>query len=188
MPLFCTRDADPNSCPPERKPCPLKTVRLGMASFILYIVLVHTTIRTIVHIWAYHRSYYCPYMVVQPFILLSLYRHTNVDTTNIVHIWTVLGTHLFDFPFLLPHTHTHTHSSLEGIGNFQSLEELILDNNDLTDDSLTLPTLPHLHTLTLNKNHVSSIWEAWVFTQAPSPSFPLFPFPLSFLSPLPSLL
>jgi len=47
-------------------------------------------------------------------------------------------------------------SSLEGLDNFQSLEELILDNNNLMDDSLTLPNLPNLHTLTLNKNHVSS--------------------------------
>lgn len=44
--------------------------------------------------------------------------------------------------------------SLEGLSAFRSLEELILDNNLLGDD-LVLPGLPHLHTLTLNKNRIS---------------------------------
>ncbi|KAL1780680.1 leucine-rich melanocyte differentiation-associated isoform X1 [Sigmodon hispidus] len=44
--------------------------------------------------------------------------------------------------------------SLEGLSAFRSLEELILDNNLLGDD-LVLPRLPHLHTLTLNKNQIS---------------------------------
>lgn len=44
--------------------------------------------------------------------------------------------------------------SLEGLSAFRSLEELILDNNLLGDD-LVLPGLPHLHTLTLNKNQIS---------------------------------
>ena len=48
------------------------------------------------------------------------------------------------------------HSSLIGLEQFSVLEELILDNNELTDGSLTLPQLSHLHTLTLNKNHVST--------------------------------
>ena len=45
--------------------------------------------------------------------------------------------------------------SVAGIEQFSCLEELVLDNNELTDPSLTLPLLPRLHTLTLNKNHVS---------------------------------
>lgn len=45
--------------------------------------------------------------------------------------------------------------SVVGIEQFSCLEELVLDNNELTDSSLTLPLLPRLHTLTLNKNQVS---------------------------------
>ena len=45
--------------------------------------------------------------------------------------------------------------SLAGVEQFSCLEELVLDNNELTDSSLSLPLLPRLHTLTLNKNHVS---------------------------------
>ncbi|NWH66417.1 LRMDA protein, partial [Geococcyx californianus] len=44
--------------------------------------------------------------------------------------------------------------SLEGLKTFTYLEELILDNNLLGND-LLLPRLPHLHTLTLNKNQIS---------------------------------
>ncbi|NXC80100.1 LRMDA protein, partial [Cercotrichas coryphoeus] len=44
--------------------------------------------------------------------------------------------------------------SLEGLKTFSYLEELILDNNQLGND-LLLPRLPHLHTLTLNKNQIS---------------------------------
>ncbi|NXG54942.1 LRMDA protein, partial [Hemiprocne comata] len=44
--------------------------------------------------------------------------------------------------------------SLEGLKTFSYLEELILDNNRLGND-LLLPRLPHLHTLTLNKNQIS---------------------------------
>uniref|UniRef100_A0A4W3HVP8 Leucine rich melanocyte differentiation associated n=1 Tax=Callorhinchus milii TaxID=7868 RepID=A0A4W3HVP8_CALMI len=44
--------------------------------------------------------------------------------------------------------------SLEGLEAFSCLEELILDNNLLTND-LQLPRLPHLHTLTINKNQIS---------------------------------
>ncbi|XP_028614414.1 leucine-rich melanocyte differentiation-associated protein isoform X3 [Grammomys surdaster] len=46
--------------------------------------------------------------------------------------------------------------SLEGLSAFRSLEELILDNNLLGDD-LVLPGLPHLHTLTLNKNQITDL-------------------------------
>nr|XP_013012412.1 leucine-rich melanocyte differentiation-associated protein isoform X1 [Cavia porcellus] len=46
--------------------------------------------------------------------------------------------------------------SLEGLSAFGSLEELILDNNLLGDD-LTLPGLPQLHTLTLNKNQITDL-------------------------------
>ncbi|KAM3834789.1 LOW QUALITY PROTEIN: leucine-rich melanocyte differentiation-associated protein [Vipera latastei] len=44
--------------------------------------------------------------------------------------------------------------SLEGLQAFSCLEELILDNN-LLQNSLRLPSLPHLHTLMLNKNQIS---------------------------------
>ena len=44
--------------------------------------------------------------------------------------------------------------SVVGVEQFSSLEELVLDNNELTDAALTLPLLPRLHTLTLNKNQV----------------------------------
>ncbi|NXF01872.1 LRMDA protein, partial [Smithornis capensis] len=44
--------------------------------------------------------------------------------------------------------------SVEGLKTFIYLEELILDNNLLGND-LLLPRLPHLHTLTLNKNQIS---------------------------------
>lgn len=50
----------------------------------------------------------------------------------------------------------NVHRSLQGVEKFLMLEELVLDNNQLTDDSLSkIPSLPHLHTLTLNKNNVS---------------------------------
>ncbi|XP_070608114.1 leucine-rich melanocyte differentiation-associated protein [Erythrolamprus reginae] len=46
--------------------------------------------------------------------------------------------------------------SLEGLEAFSSLEELILDNNLLQSD-LRLPSLPHLHTLMLNKNQITEL-------------------------------
>ncbi|XP_069741572.1 leucine-rich melanocyte differentiation-associated protein isoform X2 [Narcine bancroftii] len=46
--------------------------------------------------------------------------------------------------------------SLEGLEEFICLEELILDNNLLRSD-LQLPGLPHLHTLTINKNQISEL-------------------------------
>ncbi|KAG8186799.1 hypothetical protein JTE90_010693 [Oedothorax gibbosus] len=42
--------------------------------------------------------------------------------------------------------------TLENLELFPYLEELILDNNDLNDLASFIP-LPHLHTLSLNKNH-----------------------------------
>ncbi|XP_025028897.1 leucine-rich melanocyte differentiation-associated protein [Python bivittatus] len=47
-------------------------------------------------------------------------------------------------------------TSLEGLQTFSSLEELILDNNLLQND-LRLPNLPHLHTLMLNKNQITEL-------------------------------
>uniref|UniRef100_A0A2P2I3W2 Leucine-rich repeat-containing protein C10orf11 homolog n=1 Tax=Hirondellea gigas TaxID=1518452 RepID=A0A2P2I3W2_9CRUS len=41
--------------------------------------------------------------------------------------------------------------SLDGLVRFPYLEELILDNNRLTDD-VTWPSMPHLTTLSINKN------------------------------------
>ncbi|XP_054098262.1 leucine-rich melanocyte differentiation-associated protein isoform X3 [Callithrix jacchus] len=52
--------------------------------------------------------------------------------------------------------HSLNHRSLEGLSAFRSLEELILDNNQLGDD-LVLPGLPSLHTLTLNKNRITNL-------------------------------
>lgn len=46
--------------------------------------------------------------------------------------------------------------SLAGLQMFLELEELIVDNNQLGND-LRLPRLPHLHTLTLNKNQLTDI-------------------------------
>lgn len=47
--------------------------------------------------------------------------------------------------------------SLKGLEAFTHLEELVLDNNQLSD-SLIFPSLPHLHTLSLNKNLVRLIY------------------------------
>ncbi|XP_038639121.1 leucine-rich melanocyte differentiation-associated protein isoform X2 [Scyliorhinus canicula] len=46
--------------------------------------------------------------------------------------------------------------SLEGLEEFICLEELILDNNLLRND-LKLPRLPHLNTLTINKNQITEL-------------------------------
>jgi len=47
-------------------------------------------------------------------------------------------------------------SNLSGLHKFTNLEELILDNNQL-DDSLRLPYLPQLRTLSLNKNKIKDL-------------------------------
>lgn len=46
--------------------------------------------------------------------------------------------------------------TLNGLNMFENLEELILDNNQLGDD-LEITFLPHLHTLTLNKNRIANL-------------------------------
>ncbi|XP_068909601.1 leucine-rich melanocyte differentiation-associated protein isoform X1 [Tenebrio molitor] len=46
--------------------------------------------------------------------------------------------------------------TLRGLEGFPLLTELVLDNNQLTD-TLVLPYLPHLHTLSLNKNNIVDI-------------------------------
>ncbi|CAH3143847.1 unnamed protein product [Pocillopora meandrina] len=46
--------------------------------------------------------------------------------------------------------------SLNGLYSFEKLEELILDNNQLGDD-MDFPEMPHVHTLTLNKNKIVSL-------------------------------
>ena len=48
--------------------------------------------------------------------------------------------------------------TLHGLGSCPNIEELILDNNDLSDD-LDFPTLPRLHTLMLNKNNIQTLGE-----------------------------
>ncbi|GFR78741.1 leucine-rich repeat-containing protein C10orf11-like protein [Elysia marginata] len=45
---------------------------------------------------------------------------------------------------------------LKNLSRITFLRELILDNNDLSDD-ITLPTLKELHTLTLNKNRLTDL-------------------------------
>lgn len=45
-------------------------------------------------------------------------------------------------------------TSLKGLEMFPLLRELVLDNNQLTDN-LVFPYMPYLHTLSLNKNKVS---------------------------------
>lgn len=47
-------------------------------------------------------------------------------------------------------------TTLAGIEQFPVLEELILDNNQLPD-STTFPSLPKLHTLSLNKNCINNL-------------------------------
>ncbi|KAG5871373.1 hypothetical protein JTB14_028905 [Gonioctena quinquepunctata] len=47
-------------------------------------------------------------------------------------------------------------TTLRGLEGFTELKELILDNNQLTD-SLVLPYLPQLYTLSLNKNKINDI-------------------------------
>ena len=44
-------------------------------------------------------------------------------------------------------------SNLSGLEHFKFLKELVLDNNELTDEVI-FPYLKELHTLTLNKNKV----------------------------------
>ncbi|KAL1513816.1 hypothetical protein ABEB36_003171 [Hypothenemus hampei] len=46
--------------------------------------------------------------------------------------------------------------TLKGLGMFSELRELILDNNQLSD-SMQLPQLLHLKTLSLNKNHIKNL-------------------------------
>ncbi|XP_056643294.1 leucine-rich melanocyte differentiation-associated protein-like [Diorhabda sublineata] len=46
--------------------------------------------------------------------------------------------------------------SIRGIEEFRNLKELILDNNQLTDQ-IVIPYLPELHTLSLNKNKIEDL-------------------------------
>lgn len=46
--------------------------------------------------------------------------------------------------------------TLKGTYCFEKLEELILDNNNL-NDAVEIPSLPNLHTLTLNKNKIVNL-------------------------------
>lgn len=45
-------------------------------------------------------------------------------------------------------------NTLKNLDGFTNCEELVLDNNNLGDD-ISLPSIPGLHTLTLNKNRIS---------------------------------
>lgn len=47
-------------------------------------------------------------------------------------------------------------TTLQGVEMFRNLEELVLDNNKLSD-SVLVPQLPNLHILSLNKNNVSHV-------------------------------
>lgn len=46
--------------------------------------------------------------------------------------------------------------NIDGLHHFAELEELFLDNNEISEES-NLPLMSKLHTLTLNKNNVSFI-------------------------------
>ncbi|XP_069691555.1 leucine-rich melanocyte differentiation-associated protein isoform X2 [Periplaneta americana] len=47
-------------------------------------------------------------------------------------------------------------TTLRGVEKFSNLEELVLDNNNLSD-SLLMPELPNLQILSLNKNNISNL-------------------------------
>jgi Leucine-rich repeat (LRR) protein len=47
-------------------------------------------------------------------------------------------------------------TTLSGVEKFSSLEELVLDNNRLSDN-IFVPQLPNLQILSLNKNNVSHV-------------------------------
>lgn len=47
-------------------------------------------------------------------------------------------------------------TTLQGVEKFPNLEELVLDNNSLSD-SVLVPELPNLHILSLNKNNISNL-------------------------------
>lgn len=46
--------------------------------------------------------------------------------------------------------------NIDGLQHFAELEELFLDNNEISEES-NLPLMSKLHTLTLNKNNVSFV-------------------------------
>lgn len=46
--------------------------------------------------------------------------------------------------------------SIKGLKGFKKLKELVLDNNNLSDD-LIFPTLERLETLTMNKNNINNL-------------------------------
>jgi Leucine-rich repeat (LRR) protein len=46
--------------------------------------------------------------------------------------------------------------TLQGVEKFPNLEELVLDNNKLSDN-IFIPQLPNLQILSLNKNNVSHV-------------------------------
>jgi Leucine-rich repeat (LRR) protein len=47
-------------------------------------------------------------------------------------------------------------TTLQGVEKFSNLEELVLDNNSLSDN-IFVPQLPNLQILSLNKNNVSHV-------------------------------
>jgi Leucine-rich repeat (LRR) protein len=47
-------------------------------------------------------------------------------------------------------------ATLQGVEKFSNLEELVLDNNRLSDN-IFVPQLPNLQILSLNKNNVSHV-------------------------------
>ncbi|XP_076257677.1 leucine-rich melanocyte differentiation-associated protein-like isoform X2 [Rhynchophorus ferrugineus] len=47
-------------------------------------------------------------------------------------------------------------TSLKGLDAFPNIQELVLDNNQLSD-TIVLPNLPKLHTLSLNKNNICDL-------------------------------
>uniref|UniRef100_A0A8C3B6A7 Leucine rich melanocyte differentiation associated n=1 Tax=Cairina moschata TaxID=8855 RepID=A0A8C3B6A7_CAIMO len=77
-------------------------------------------------------------------IVTQLLLKCSITTSRGIRLW------------LVPSSRGRTQWSLEGLKTFSYLEELILDNNLLGND-LLLPRLPHLHTLTLNKNQITEL-------------------------------
>nr|XP_008523222.1 PREDICTED: leucine-rich repeat-containing protein C10orf11-like [Equus przewalskii] len=102
-------------------------------------------------------------MQKQPILASKLFhRAPSLDSLNFPYFFSL---HLL--PSCLMHIRKEVHKgivqsleatgrSLEGLSAFESLEELILDNNLLGND-LVLPGLPRLHTLTLNKNQITDL-------------------------------
>ena len=80
---------------------------------------------------------------------------TEFDASDPVYFFVLKWRNLYNLLLLcLVNKNLLCRRSLEGLAVFGDLEELILDNNMLPD-TVILPNMPNLHTLTLNKNKIS---------------------------------